>query len=145
VVERREVCHEAACACLVVFLRGVVGCWGTQPMVMKTPLLQDPVFYELYNSAQENPELYRILDSMRRHMKKNTYDRDRTIKTVNRFVMETTAINLHREKVEVSPAPITPKSPKVSWFTRYPAHLRLTVSEKIVAGWEREIRSEMEQ
>jgi hypothetical protein len=96
--------------------------------------LFNPVFSELYNAAQESPELDRILGSMRRHMEKGTYDLDRVVKSVNRYVVETAAINLHRQKSQDT---------SVSWFTRYPASIRREVAEKVVSGWEREVKAEM--
>ena len=114
---------------------------------MKTSILHNPVFAELFDAAQESPELDRVLGNMRRHIEKGTYDLDRTVHSVNRYVVETAAIDLHRSKVGEGgdPAVISPKSPKVSWFTRYPADVRRVVAEKVVKGWEREVRVEMEK
>ena len=106
---------------------------------MKTSILYDTVFSELFNAAQESPELDRVLGSMRRHIEKGTYDEKKTVSSVNRFVVETAAINLHLNRMSEA------KSPKVSWFTRYPADVRRVVAEKVVKGWEREVRAEMER
>jgi hypothetical protein len=114
---------------------------------MKNSILHNPVFSELFDAAQESPELDRVLGNMRRHIEKGTYDLDRTVHSVNRYVVETAAIDLHRKKVSEGgdPAVISPKSLKVSWFTRYPADIRRVVAEKVVKGWEREVRVEMEK
>jgi hypothetical protein len=115
---------------------------------MKTSILYDPVFSELFDAAQESPELDRVLGNMRRHIEKGTYDLGRTIHSVDRYVVETAAIDLHRKKVSEGGDPatvISPRSPKVSWFTRYPADVRRVVAEKVVKGWEREVRVEMEE
>jgi hypothetical protein len=114
---------------------------------MKTLILHDPVFSELFEAAQESPELDRVLGNMRRHIEKGTYDLDRTVHSVNRYVVETAAIDLHRKKVSEGgeSLSISPKSPKVSWFTRYPSDIRRIVAEKVVRGWEREVRLDMEK
>ena len=104
-------------------------------------ILYDPLVYELYDSAQNSPELDRVLANMKRHIRKGTYDTARTVKSVDRYVVETAAIELHKTHGGDS---ISPRK-KIVWFTRYPAKVRRTVAEKIVSGWEREIRNELEE
>jgi hypothetical protein len=83
-------------------------------------------FSELFDRAQESPELDRVLGDMRRHMRAGRYDADRTCRCVERFVVETVAIELH----EGQDGP---------WFVRYPKELRAEVARRVVRGWEREV------
>lgn len=101
-------------------------------------------FAELFDTAHESPELDRVLDNMRRHMRSGRYDPDRARHSVERYVVEPVAIALHgRREAEVGvPARPSAKTPKVSWFTRYPRDLRAEVARRIVRTWERELKAE---
>lgn len=110
---------------------------------MVNSILHNPVFSELFNAAQESPELDRVLGDMRRHIERGTYDLGRTVHSVDRYVVETAAIDLHQRKV--SEGGEFTRSSKVSWFTRYPADVRRVVAEKVVRGWEREVKAEMKK
>lgn len=106
-------------------------------------ILYTPGFAELFDTAHESPELDRVLDNMRRHMRAGRYDPDRTRHSVERYVVEPVAIELHGRKSRLEPdvAP-SPKTPKASWFTRYPRDLRAEVARRIVRTWEREMKGE---
>jgi hypothetical protein len=92
-------------------------------------ILYTPGFSELFDTAHESPELDRVLGDMARHMRAGRYDADRTCRCVERFVVETSAIELNARDGDT----------RVSWFTRYPRALRAEVARRIVRGWEREI------
>jgi hypothetical protein len=100
-------------------------------------------FSELFDTAHESPELDRVLDNMRRHMRTGRYDAERARHSVERYVVEPSAIALH--KVKAATEPVTrpsPRTPKVMWFTRYPRDLRAEVARRIVRTWERELKAE---
>lgn len=107
-------------------------------------ILYTPGFSELFDTAHESPELDRVLDNMRRHMRSGRYDPERARHSVERYVVEPSAIALHgRKAAETDPATRpSPKTPKVSWFTRYPRDLRAEVARRIVRTWERELKAE---
>lgn len=110
---------------------------------MARSILYTAGFSELFDTAHESPELDRVLDNMRRHMRSGRYDPERARHSVERYVVEPVAIQLHGDKSRLEPATRpSPKTPKVSWFTRYPRDLRAEVARRIVRTWEREIRSE---
>jgi len=106
-------------------------------------ILYAPGFAELFDTAHESPELDRVLGDMRRHIKAGRYDPDRTRHSVERYVVEPSAIALHGRKAATEPsvAP-SPRRPKTLWFTRYPRDLRTEVARRIVRTWEREIQAE---
>lgn len=110
---------------------------------MSNSILYAPGFAELFDTAHESPELDRVLGDMRRHIRAGRYDPDRTRHSVERYVVEPSAIELHgrMSRLEPSVAP-SPRSPKTLWFTRYPKTLRTEVARRIVRTWEREIASE---
>ncbi len=93
---------------------------------MMTSVLYTPAFAELFDRAQESPELDRVLGDMARHMREGRYDADRTCRCVERFVVETSAIELN-------------KGGDRPWFVRYPRELRAEVARRVVRGWEREV------
>lgn len=106
-------------------------------------ILYAPGFAELFDTAHESPELDRILDNMRRHMRSGRYDPERARHSVERYVVEPSAIALHGRKAATEPATRpSPKTPKASWFTQYPKELRAEVAKRIVRTWEREIKAE---
>ena len=92
-------------------------------------ILYTPGFSELFDTAHESPELDRVLGDMRRHMRAGRYDADRTRHSIERYVVETVAIELHARDGDT----------RVSWFTRYPKALRAEVARRIVRTWEREM------
>lgn len=102
-------------------------------------ILTDPLFYELYEKCCESPELDRIVSDMNRHVRAGRYDRDRCVRAVERYVVEPSAIELGAERKD-SNVPISPKTPKASWFTVYPRALRAEVAERILRTWEHELR-----
>jgi hypothetical protein len=101
-------------------------------------------FSELFDTAHESPELDRVLDNMRRHMRTGRYDPDRARHSIERYVVEPVAIALHKAGGRPPNPLIRPsaKTPKVSWFTRYPRDLRAEVARRIVRTWERELKAE---
>ena len=106
-------------------------------------ILYAPGFAELFDTAHESPELDRILDNMRRHMRSGRYDPERARHSVERYVVEPSAIALHGRKAATEPVTRpSAKIPKASWFTRYPRDLRAEVARRIVRTWEREIKAE---
>ena len=103
-------------------------------------ILTDPLFYELYESACESPELDRIVSDMKRHVRCGRYNRERCARAMERFVVEPSAIALARERIDGSVA-ITPRTPRPTWFTIYPRALRVEVAERMLRTWEHELRS----
>jgi len=95
-------------------------------------ILYTPAFAELFDRAQESPELDRVLGDMRRHMRAGRYDADRARHSIERYVVEPVAIELHARDGDT----------RISWFTRYPKALRAEVARRVVRGWEREIGGE---
>jgi hypothetical protein len=89
-------------------------------------ILYTPAFAELFERAQESPELDRVLADMGRHIRAGRYDEDRTCRCVERFVVETVAIALNAGQ-------------DGPWFVRYPKELRAEVARRVVRGWEREV------
>ena len=104
-------------------------------------ILTDPLFYELYERCCESPELDRIVADMNRHVRAGRYDRTRCVRAMERYVVEPSAIALGAERKEGDSAPISPTTPKASWFTVYPRALRAEVAERILRTWEHELRS----
>jgi len=90
-------------------------------------ILYTPAFAELFDRAQESPELDRVLGDMARHMRAGRYDAERTRHSIERYVVETVAIELHARDGEGP------------WFVRYPKALRAEVARRVVRGWEREM------
>lgn len=88
--------------------------------------LTDPVCYSLYEAAQESPELDRVIEIIARHKRNRTYDRCKTVRMVERFVVETSAISLANKT-------------GACWFKEYPGHVRDLVAENVVKSWEREV------
>jgi hypothetical protein len=88
--------------------------------------LTDPTCYRLYEASQESPELDRVVEIIARHKRNRTYDRRKTVRMVERFVVETTAIQLANET-------------GTCWFRMFPESARALVAESVVKGWEREI------
>lgn len=101
-------------------------------------ILTDPLFYELYEAACESPELDRIVSDMKRHLRCGRYNRERSIRAMERFVVEPSAIALARERIDGN-VPITPRTPRPTWFTVYPRALRVEVAERMLRTWEREV------
>jgi hypothetical protein len=93
---------------------------------MTTSILYTAGFSELFDRAQESPELDRVLADMGRHIRAGRYDEGRTCRCVERFVVETSAIELNR-------------GGEGPWFVRYPKELRAEVARRVVRGWEREM------
>lgn len=90
------------------------------------PKLTDPICYKLFEASQESPELDRVVEIIARHKRNRTYDRSKTVRMVERFVVETTAIGLANET-------------GTCWFKMFPESARALVAENVVKGWEREI------
>lgn len=88
--------------------------------------LTDPTCYSLYEAAQESPELDRVIEIIKRHKRNQTYNRDKTVRMVERFVVETSAISL-ANKIGAC------------WFKEYPSPVRDLVAENVVKSWEREV------
>jgi len=87
--------------------------------------LTDPTCYRLFEASQESPELDRVVEIIARHKRNRTYDRKKTVRMVERFVVETTAIALANETGSC-------------WFKMFPESARALVAESVVKGWERE-------
>jgi hypothetical protein len=88
--------------------------------------LTDPTCYRLFEASQESPELDRVVEIIARNKRNQTYDRKKTVKMVERFVVETTAIQLANETGSC-------------WFKMFPEPARALVAESVVKGWEREV------
>ena len=88
--------------------------------------LTDPACYKLFEASQESPELDRVVEIIARHKRNRTYDRKKTVRMVERFVVETTAIALANETGSC-------------WFKMFPEPARVLVAESVVKGWEREV------
>jgi DNA/RNA endonuclease YhcR with UshA esterase domain len=88
--------------------------------------LTDPTCYRLFEASQESPELDRVVEIIARHKRNRTYDRKKTVKMVERYVVETEAIKLANETGSC-------------WFRMFPEPARVLVAESVVKGWEREI------
>lgn len=88
--------------------------------------LTDPTCYLLYEASQESLELDRVVEIIARHKRNRTYDRRKTVRMVERFVVETSAIALANETGSC-------------WFKMFPEPARALVAESVVKGWEREI------
>jgi hypothetical protein len=100
-------------------------------------------FSELFDTAHESPELDRVLDNMRRHMRTGRYDPDRARHSIERYVVEPSRYRAAQGQGEDgSRTRPSAKTPKVSWFTRYPRDLRAEVARRIVRTWERELKAE---
>lgn len=88
--------------------------------------LTDPTCYRLFEASQESPELDRVVEIIARNKRNQTYDRKKTVRMVERFVVETTAIQLANETGSC-------------WFKMFPEPARALVAESVVKGWEREV------
>lgn len=83
----------------------------------------NPDLYRLYEVSSESPELDRVLGNIRRHKSRGFYDREKALHSVNRYVVEPSAIGLSDGK----------------WWEKYPARVRLEVADMVLRGWEKEL------
>jgi hypothetical protein len=85
-----------------------------------------PDFNTLYQTSQESPELERILGNIQRHNSYGNYDRNKSLHSIFRYVVEPAAI-------EIS------SGSDVRWWKRFPREMRLEVADMVLRSWEKEI------
>jgi hypothetical protein len=85
----------------------------------------NPEMCALYEASSESPELDRVLGNIVRYRQSGRYDRDKALHSINRYVVEPSAIQINSQGKK--------------WWERYPADKREAVADMILRGWEREL------
>jgi hypothetical protein len=86
----------------------------------------DPDLNTLYQIAQDSPELDRVLNNIKRHKSRGQYDRDKSLHSIYRYVVEPAAIEISSDS-------------DVRWWKRFPRDVRREVADMVLKSWEREV------
>jgi hypothetical protein len=80
----------------------------------------------LYKNSAESCELNRVINNIKRHSFRGQYDRDKSLHSIYRYVVEPAAIELTANS-------------STKWWERFPQQMRRQVADMVLKSWEREI------